>query len=146
MNGSLTQKAHGCTSSTTFIGDEWGSDIRRVDAPIRVTFGSRFFPGSLCTFNQQKQWTILSDLYRYTDMETFEKGDRVLWKYKHFLNSRQFTMIHKTGVFIRKVKPIKKYLADWNISREAVVKFDGNKTASTVDISQLEKVTPEKSI
>lgn len=72
--------------------------------------------------------------------DVFKNGDIVLWTYKHFMNRKQFTYITKRGTFIRHVKYKKKHLADWAIHRRCIVKFDGNKTFSNVDVDQLKLI------
>lgn len=72
--------------------------------------------------------------------EVPERGDRVEWTYKHWLNSKSFVHITKEGIFIDRVKHKKRYLAEWNIHPKARVKFDDNKNTSTVPLGELKVI------
>jgi hypothetical protein len=68
----------------------------------------------------------------------FERGDKIKWQYNHFLNSKQHTLRVKQGVFIRVIKTKNKFLSDWTSTKKAIVKFDGNKGFSKVNITELQ--------
>jgi len=72
-----------------------------------------------------------------TGCHDLKLGDSVEWTYKHWLNSKQFTFVTKSAIFIRYVRPIKKFTADWNATKKAVIKVDGNKNNSTVSVNEL---------
>lgn len=66
-----------------------------------------------------------------------QPGDRVLWSYKHHLNSRSVTIITKAGTLLEITgkKKSKRYVS----GTHAKVHFDGNKHPSTVPIKELTK-------
>lgn len=55
-----------------------------------------------------------------------KKGDKISWQYTHHLNSRSSVEKVKDGVFIKKLK-----------NGKALVRFDGNKTDSRVELKSL---------
>lgn len=59
-----------------------------------------------------------------------QPGDRVSWTYRHNLNSKSYTYITKEGT-------VKKVYEDRGFAK---VHFDGNRTLSAVDLTDLEKV------
>lgn len=59
----------------------------------------------------------------------FKPGDRIIYTYRHWLNSKSSTLIRRNGAFVRYVKSRK----DGKI-RECVVQIDTNKYTSTVSI------------
>lgn len=66
--------------------------------------------------------------------EPFEKGDKVIYQYTHWLNGKSSTQIAKEATFIRKVKqPV--YGASLN--PKVVIQCKGNKTTSTVYLSEI---------
>lgn len=62
-------------------------------------------------------------------------GDKVTWKYVHYLNC--FSCIHriKKGIFIRKVR----HYGNHRGKQLALVQFEGNKKHSTVGFDDLIK-------
>lgn len=64
----------------------------------------------------------------------FEKGDKVIYQYTHWLNSRSSTQIAKEAIFIRKVK---KPVYNSGLDTRVVIQVKGNKTTSTVNISEI---------
>lgn len=70
----------------------------------------------------------------------FAKGDKIEYAYDHHINRKSVVEITKRGVFVRLITPKKLFLADWNVPQKAVVLLEGNKNASTVDISKLKKL------
>ncbi len=70
-------------------------------------------------------------------MSGVEKGDRVIWCYRHHLNNRSSTIIIKHGTYIAKIRHTYRY----NGPQLAAVAFDGNKRLSKVPLYELE---PEK--
>lgn len=65
----------------------------------------------------------------------FEKGDKIIYRYAHWLNSKSFTMIEKTGVYIDKVKT-GPFSQSWH-DPKVRVQLDGNKKESRVLTSQI---------
>ena len=61
--------------------------------------------------------------------------DRVIWAYRHYLNSKSATMIVKHGRFLRQVKHRRPHYGE----PMAWVWFDGNKHPSKVPLWELEK-------
>ena len=74
-------------------------------------------------------------------MSELEKGDKVMWAYRHHYNSKSSSMITKKGVYVR---PIVTKKSDGGMrsttTHYAMVKFNGNKYASRVLISELVKI------
>ncbi len=64
----------------------------------------------------------------------FAAGDQIEWTYRHTLNSRQSTLITKTGVVLRNAKRTKIYKPQM-----VVVKFDRNKNPSTIPEGELKR-------
>lgn len=71
-------------------------------------------------------------------MSQFIKGERIVWQYRHHFNRHSSALRVKYGIFDHdhKEKGIKTGLC--------VVKFDGNKTFSTVPSSELNRVKAVK--
>lgn len=67
--------------------------------------------------------------------KSFKKGDRVVWTYRHWLNSKSSTLLQKDGTFIETTgkKKNKRYVS----GTHAKVHFDGNKHPSVVPIKEL---------
>jgi hypothetical protein len=74
---------------------------------------------------------------KVTGCHDLKYGDPVEWTYKHWLNSKQFTFVTKAATFIRYVRPLKKFTADWSATKKAVIKVYGNKNNSTVLATEL---------
>lgn len=67
-------------------------------------------------------------------MSTIKKGDRVIWCYRHHINSRSSKIITKHGTYIAKIRHTYRY----NGPQLAAVKFDRNKRLSKVPLYELE--------
>ena len=70
----------------------------------------------------------------------FRKDDCVLWTYKHYLNSKAYTLITKKGKFIRRIKSKRvDGGASWDEYEYCLVHFRGNKNPSRVKIEEIKK-------
>ena len=67
-------------------------------------------------------------------MSTIKKGDRIIWCYRHHLNSKSTTLVVKHGTYIAKIRHTYRY----NGPQLAAVEFDGNKRLSKVPLYELE--------
>jgi hypothetical protein len=65
----------------------------------------------------------------------FEKGDRILYQFTHWMNSKSSTQRVKSGVFLRKVK-VSPFNTEWGNPR-VVIQIDENKNTSIVRLSQI---------
>jgi len=73
-----------------------------------------------------------------------KKGQRVTWSYKHWLNSKSFTVITKTGTFLREGSSQRKVdVMSWP-ERFAIVHFDGNKNSSRVKLNEIKPIVGSK--
>ena len=73
-------------------------------------------------------------------MMKFKKGDRIMWLYKHHLNSKSVTIRVKHGTYIRGITIQRRDGGmSWPETKYAYVHFDGNKNPSRVLIRELKK-------
>lgn len=72
-------------------------------------------------------------------LDPIQPNEKVIYSYEHSLNGKSKTVIHKHGVFIRKVKHPRKYWTILHRKQMAVVQFIGNKNESRVEYSQLRR-------
>ena len=68
-------------------------------------------------------------------MSSFKSGDRIIWTYRHSLNSKSKTYITKHGRYLGKRHHTYRFKGDCQM---AWVHFDGNKHKSCVPLYQLE--------
>ena len=68
----------------------------------------------------------------------FRYGDRIEWRYRHYLNSRSSLVKIKRGEFLGLCKHTRRYEG----VQLAYVKFDGNKGRSKVPVSELRATEP----
>lgn len=66
-----------------------------------------------------------------------KKGDKVIWCYRHHLNSKSATSIVKHGIYIAKTRCTYRY----NGPQLAAVEFDGNKRLSKIPLYELKTLT-----
>lgn len=79
--------------------------------------------GKVIKTNMQGEELTTHDCSAY-----FKKGHEITWTYKHHLNSRSYTLITKSGIFIKVIRKNPK---------KGIVHFNGNKNKSTVLLKEL---------
>ena len=72
---------------------------------------------------------------RNADPRPLEAGEKVQWRYIHKFNLAQVVRV-KQGTFVKLVHHPKKYTGE----QMALVKFDGNKNASSVDLMDVTRI------
>ena len=78
------------------------------------------------------------------EKRTFREGDKIKWTYKHYLNSKSYTLITKVGKYIRKIAtPICNQDDKYEY---CLVHFEGNKHPSRVLISEIEKTIAKNNL
>jgi len=80
---------------------------------------------------------VLAEVSSMEEKTWFKKGDKIIYQYDHWLNSRSKTTITKTGVFIRFVKKRGSSPYEWQPNKRVVVQLDGNKNTSTIWESEM---------